>query len=74
VPGGRHLIPTQRNARVIEAHLAWNYTTWLNLAFLALAAVLVIRFLTTGGLSMLRMMGGQPATADRQEHEHRPRR
>jgi uncharacterized membrane protein YraQ (UPF0718 family) len=58
--GGLHLIPTQRNARVIEAHLAWNYTTWLNLAFLALAAVLVIRFLTTGGLSMLKMMGGEP--------------
>ena len=32
----------------------------LNLAFLALAAVLVVRFLRTGGPSMLRMMK-QPA-------------
>jgi uncharacterized membrane protein YraQ (UPF0718 family) len=62
--GGLHLVPTQRNARVIEAHLAWNYTTWLNLAFLALAAILVIRFLTTGGVPMLKMMGGRPDTAD----------
>jgi uncharacterized membrane protein YraQ (UPF0718 family) len=68
--GGLHLIPKQRNVHVIEAHLAWNYTTWLNLALLALAAVLIIRFLTTGGLPMLRMMGGQPDTADEHEHAH----
>jgi uncharacterized membrane protein YraQ (UPF0718 family) len=72
--GGLHLIPKQRNVHVIEAHIAWNYTTWLNLAFLALAAILVIRFFTTGALPMLRMMGGEPATADQHEHEHSPRR
>jgi uncharacterized membrane protein YraQ (UPF0718 family) len=60
-----HLVPSQRDARVIEAHVAWNYTTWLNLAFLVLAAVLVVRFFTSGGLPMLRMMGGDPDATDR---------
>ncbi len=58
--GGLGLIPTQRTARVTEASVSWNYTTWLNIAFLALAAVLVTRFARTGGLPMLRMMGGAP--------------
>jgi hypothetical protein len=50
------LVPAQRNARVVEASIEWNYTTWLNIAFLILAAVLVWRFFKTGGLAMLRMM------------------
>jgi uncharacterized protein len=50
------LVPAQRNARVVEATIEWNYTTWLNIAFLILAAVLVWRFFKTGGLAMLRMM------------------
>ena len=62
-----HLVPKQRNAQVIEAHISWNYTTWLNIAFLVLAAVLLVRFFTSGGLLMLRMMGGSPEDI---EHEH----
>jgi uncharacterized protein len=54
--GALGLIPTQRNARVIGASVTWNYTTWLNLAFLVLAGLLVWRFLKTGGPAMLRMM------------------
>jgi hypothetical protein len=50
------LVPDQRNARVAEASITWNYTTWLNIALLLLAAVLVWRFLKTGGPAMLRMM------------------
>ena len=50
------LVPAQRNARVVEASLTWNYTTWLNIVFLLLAALLVWRFLKTGGPAMLRMM------------------
>jgi uncharacterized membrane protein YraQ (UPF0718 family) len=63
-----HLVPTQRNAQVVEAHISWNYTTWLNLLFLALAAVLLARFITSGGRAMLRMMGGGPDDADRHDH------
>jgi uncharacterized protein len=50
------LVPAQRNARVVEASITWNYTTWLNIVFLALAGLLVWRFLKTGGPAMLRMM------------------
>src|SRR6266498_2348864 len=55
------LVPQTRNARVVEASITLNYTTVLNLAFLALAAVLVVRFLRTKGLEMLRMMNA-PST------------
>jgi len=41
---------------VVEPSITWNYTTWLNIAFLALAVVLVWRFSRTGGMHMLRMM------------------
>jgi hypothetical protein len=64
--GAAGLIPTQRNATVMEAGISWNYTSWLNIAFLALAAVLVVRFVTTGGIPMMRMMGGSPDA----EHDH----
>ncbi|WP_372664762.1 permease [Amycolatopsis kentuckyensis] len=54
------LIPAERSATVMREGVSWNYTTWLNIAFLVLAGVLVTRFLRTGGAGMLRMMGGAP--------------
>ncbi len=54
--GALGLMPAQRNARVVEASITWDYTTWLNIAFLILAGLLVWRFLKTGGHAMLRMM------------------
>jgi hypothetical protein len=59
--GALGLVPAQRNARVVEASVTWNYTTWLNIVFLLLAGLLVWRFLKTGGPAMLRMMN-RPAT------------
>jgi uncharacterized protein len=53
---GLGLIPTRHEVRILEAAPSWNYTTVLNLVFLALAAVLGWRFLTTGGPAMLRAM------------------
>jgi uncharacterized membrane protein YraQ (UPF0718 family) len=50
------LIPHEHFAHVVEASITWNYTTWLNIAFLGLAAILVWRFFRTGGIDMLRMM------------------
>jgi hypothetical protein len=41
---------------VVEAAFAWNYTAFLNIGFLLLAAALVVRFLRTGGPKMLREM------------------
>jgi len=54
--GALGLIPTARNAKVVEAHVAWNYTTVLNIIFLTLAALLLWRFFRTKGMAMLRMM------------------
>ncbi|RMB85175.1 permease [Streptomyces shenzhenensis] len=58
--GGLGLIPDQTAAKVPTEGVRWNYTTWLNIVFLVLAAVLLLRFLRTGGPAMLRMMGGSP--------------
>ncbi len=58
--GALGLVPDTRNASVIDASVSWNYTTFLNIAFLMIAALMVVRFLRTGGLPMLRMMGGSP--------------
>ncbi|MFE2966953.1 permease [Streptomyces sp. NPDC059340] len=58
--GGLGLIPDQADAEIPMEGVSWNYTTWLNIAFLLLAAALVWRFLRTGGREMLRMMGGAP--------------
>ncbi|MEW2271893.1 permease [Streptomyces sp. SID685] len=66
--GGLGLIPDQAVARLPEEGIRWNYTTWLNIAFLLLAASLVIRFLRTGGPAMLRTMGGGPQEGDKSGH------
>ena len=50
------LVPEVRNAKVVEASITLNYTSILNILFLAVAAVLVTRFLRTNGPAMLRMM------------------
>ncbi|WP_216353828.1 permease [Arthrobacter sp. SRS-W-1-2016] len=64
------LVPAERNATVLESSITWNYTTWLNMAFLILGAFLLIRFIRTGGLGMLKMMGGEPAAIDGPGHDH----
>jgi uncharacterized membrane protein YraQ (UPF0718 family) len=64
------LIPTQRSAKVMTEGITWNYTTWLNIAFLILAAILVVRFVRTGGIAMLAMMGGSPDAAAEHDHPH----
>ncbi|GCE20760.1 hypothetical protein KDK_45600 [Dictyobacter kobayashii] len=54
------IIPQNRNVVAITEGIQWNYTTVLNIIFLVVAAVLVIRFFRTGGAAMLRMMN-EPA-------------
>jgi uncharacterized membrane protein YraQ (UPF0718 family) len=69
--GVTSLIPAKRSATVLQEGISWNYTTWLNIAFLILAAVLLVRFFRTGGRDMLRMMGGAPeAGHDHDRHQH----
>ncbi|MBC3840741.1 permease [Streptacidiphilus sp. 4-A2] len=67
--GGLGLIPDQASARIPTEGVSWNYTTFLNIAFLVLAAALVVRFLRTGGRAMLSMMGGSPDTGHTPGHD-----
>ncbi len=55
------LVPEARNAKVVEASFTWNYTTMLNILFLILAGLLIVRFLRTKGPEMLHMMNA-PST------------
>jgi uncharacterized membrane protein YraQ (UPF0718 family) len=64
------LIPAgPRHASVGNDGIRWNYTTWLNIVFLLIAAILLWRFFTTGGRQMLAMMGGDPGETGQQSHE-----
>jgi uncharacterized membrane protein YraQ (UPF0718 family) len=63
------LVPDERDARVVEASVTWNYTTVLNVVFLALSAILIVRFLRTGGPAMLRTMN-RPSPPSKAEHDH----
>jgi uncharacterized protein len=54
---GLGLVPTERDAKVVTARVAWNYSTYLNIVFFAVAAVLIWRYFRRGGgWPMLRMM------------------
>lgn len=64
--GALGLVPEERAAKVVEASVTLNYTTILNLLFLAVAALLVIRFLRTGGPAMLKAM----SSTSSQQHDH----
>ncbi len=61
------LIPTNRHLAIVTSSITWNYTTWLNIVFLVIAAILLIVFVRSGSWSMLKMMSGTP---DQPDHEH----
>jgi uncharacterized membrane protein YraQ (UPF0718 family) len=50
------LIPAQRSAQIVETSISFNYTTVLNIIFLAIAGFLLLRFFKTGGPKMLAHM------------------
>jgi hypothetical protein len=63
VPGGA------REAKVTEAGVSWNYTTVLNIVFLVLAIVLVVRYFRRGGgVAMLRMMAAPDGGREADRH------
>ena len=64
---GLGLVPAGRTAKVAQQGIQWNYTTFLNIIFLLLAAALLVRFFRSGGGPMLNMMGGSP---DQPEHAY----
>ncbi len=58
-----------RNAKVVMASVSWNYTTYLNIAFLLLAAALAWRYFRRGGgWAMLRLMNEPLGEADHAHH------
>jgi len=59
--GAAGLVPATRHASVLTAAISWNYTTYLNIAAIALTLALVWRFFRTDGRMMLKMMHGPPA-------------
>lgn len=63
------IIPQNRNVVAFTEGVQWNYTTVLNIIFLVLAIVLVIRFVRTGGIPMLKMMNMPVHEMDHHHHE-----
>jgi uncharacterized membrane protein YraQ (UPF0718 family) len=58
-----------RNAKVEMASVSWNYTTYLNVVFLLLAATLVWRYFRRGGgWAMLKLMNEPIAEGDHAHH------
>ena len=57
------IAPTHHAVQALQSHPEWNYTSFLNIASLALLAVLSWRFLTTGGPAMLAVMDVAPLQA-----------
>ena len=64
------LAPAHHPVEVFQSHPEWNYTTFLDIAFMVLAAVLGWRFLMTGGPDMLRMMQAPPKAKAASAHSH----
>jgi uncharacterized membrane protein YraQ (UPF0718 family) len=62
--------PTERHATISEAQISWNYTTILNVVFLAVAGALVWRAARTGGLKMLGMMNKASHGGGHQQPRH----
>ncbi len=54
------LAPTNHHVTVFETQPTWNYTTVLDIGFVVLMAVLAWRFVTTGGIEMLRAHARRP--------------
>jgi hypothetical protein len=63
------IIPQNRNVVAFTEDVQWNYTTVLNSIFLVLAVILVVRFIRTGGIPMLKMMNMPPHKMDHHHHE-----
>ncbi len=56
--GVLHLIPARRITAVLPERISWNYTSWLS-------AVLLWRFMTTGGPAMLKAMNASGESSHR---------
>jgi uncharacterized protein len=62
------LVPEHHFINAFQAAPSWNYTTFLDLAALAVAGFLGWRFLRTGGREMLRAMNAPPTSGHEMSH------
>jgi uncharacterized membrane protein YraQ (UPF0718 family) len=67
------LAPAHHLIAAFQTSPTWNYTTFLDLAALALIALLGWRFLTTDGLGMLRAMESPGGHAHQHHDHHEPK-
>ena len=63
-------VPGSRGVTALQMSVAWDATTYGNIAVLAVAALLLVRFLRTGGVDMLRMMNIPADQMDHHTHGH----
>jgi hypothetical protein len=65
------LTPTNRAVKVFDSGISWDYNTFLNIAFLVMIAVLLVRFVRTGGPMMLVEMNARPRSREgAAAHQH----
>ncbi len=50
------IMPGKRSIQVITEGIHWNYTTYLDIVFLIISVVILVKFIRTGGVRMLKMM------------------
>jgi uncharacterized protein len=68
--GALGLIPSgPRHGQVMEASITLNYRSVLNVVFLVLAGALIVRFVRTGSVGMLKMMD-TPMGEEDGAHDH----
>jgi len=68
--GALHLIPMRHTAAIATQGPSWDYTTWLNLLGLAASALLLWRFIRTGGPEMLKAMNENPESGGHPHCHH----
>src|SRR5205807_8405826 len=56
----RGSVPSNRNVAVFATTISWDANTFVNIAFLLLMVVLLVRFLRSGAVAMLREMEVPP--------------
>jgi uncharacterized protein len=59
------LIPSNRSVNAVTQSPTWDYTSVLNVVAVTVTAILVTRFIRTGGVGMLRMMSAPGASEPR---------
>jgi uncharacterized protein len=64
------IAPAHTPVTIFQTAPSWNYTTYLNLAALAVAAFLGWRFFRSGGVAMLRAMERAPGPEHEMVHDH----